>query len=61
MIKGVNAAFLVDRQKEAALNAVIQALDADMGKRILFRYIGPVPPYNFVNVVMVWNSVRQPQ
>lgn len=57
----VNAAFLVDRQKEAALNTVIQALDADMGKRILFRYIGPVPPYNFVNVVMVWNSVRQPQ
>lgn len=57
----VNAAFLVDRKKEPALNAVIQALDAEMGKRILFRYIGPVPPYNFVNVVMVWNSVRQPQ
>jgi len=57
----VNAAFLVDRRQEMALNAVIQALDAEMGKRILFRYIGPVPPYNFVNVVLVWNSVKQPQ
>jgi hypothetical protein len=57
----VNAAFLVDRRKEPDLNAVIQALDGEMGKRILFRYIGPVPPYNFVNVVLVWNSVKQPQ
>ena len=56
----VNAAFLVDRRKEAELNTAIQALDEEMGKRILFRHVGPVPPYNFVNVVLVWNSVKQP-
>lgn len=57
----VNASLLVERQQEPALNAVVQALDAEMGKRVLFRYVGPVPPYNFVNVVMVWNAVNQPQ
>lgn len=57
----VNASMLVERQKEPALNAAVQALDAEMGKRILFRYVGPVPPYNFVNVVMVWNAVPEPQ
>ena len=57
----VNVSLLVDREREPALNAVIQTLDAEMGKRILFRYVGPVPPYNFVNVVMVWNAVPELQ
>lgn len=52
----VNAAFLVDREKEAELDAAIQELDAKMGQRILFRYVGPVPPYNFVNVMISWNN-----
>lgn len=52
----VNAAFLVEREKEAELDAAIQELDAEIGQRILFRYVGPVPPYNFVNVMISWNN-----
>ena len=52
----VNAAFLVDREQESALEAAIQALDDKLGQRILFRYVGPVPPYNFVNLMLTWNG-----
>ncbi len=52
----INAAFLVEREKEPELGAAVQALDNKLGQRILFRYIGPVPPYNFVNVTISWNN-----
>lgn len=51
----INAAFLVNRSNEPALDAAIQGLDEQMKLRILFRYVGPVPPYNFVNLVIRWN------
>ena len=52
----VNASFLVDQQAEPALDAAIQALDAANGRQILLRYVGPVPPYNFVNIILAWNG-----
>lgn len=52
----VNAAFLVKRTDESGLDASIQELDRRMAQRILFRYVGPVPPYNFVNLIIRWNT-----
>jgi hypothetical protein len=52
----VNAAFLIDRQREPEMDAAIRALDAQQTQRVLFRYVGPVPPYNFVNLVIHWNN-----
>jgi len=52
----LNAAFLVDRDNEAAFDQAVQALDADMGKRMMFKYVGPVAPYNFVNIVVHWDG-----
>jgi Gas vesicle synthesis protein GvpL/GvpF len=54
----VNTAFLIELKKEPDLEAAIQVLDAQMGRRILFRYIGPAPPYNFVNFVLAWNGAN---
>lgn len=51
----VNAAFLLPREAEAALEAAINELDAVLGKRIMFKLVGPVPPYNFVNVTIGWD------
>lgn len=51
----VNAAFLVNQTNEAAFDTAIQELDAAMENRLMFKYVGPVPPYNFVNVVLNWN------
>ncbi len=47
----VNAAFLVKSSAEPDMDAALQQLDAEMGKRVMFKYVGPVPPYNFVNII----------
>lgn len=51
----INAAYLVEQPAEPELDAAIRAMDADLGKRFLFKYVGPVPPYNFVNIVVNWS------
>jgi hypothetical protein len=48
----MNAAFLVDRPREPEMDRALRELDAQMGKRVMFKYVGPVPPYNFVNIVL---------
>jgi len=50
----VNAAFLIERRREAEFDAAIRALDAEMEHRLLTKCVGPVAPYNFVNVNMRW-------
>lgn len=46
----VNAVFLVDRTREKEFDNQMSELDNKYGKRIRFKYIGPTPPYNFVNL-----------
>ncbi|MBI2958590.1 MAG: GvpL/GvpF family gas vesicle protein [Chloroflexi bacterium] len=50
-----NAAFLVEAAREKEFDSAVSRLDADMGAKVQFRYIGPVPPYNFVNIIVNWN------
>ena len=50
----VNAAFLIARAKETEFDAMVRALDAELGQRLLIKSIGPVAPYNFVNVKLHW-------
>jgi gas vesicle protein GvpL/GvpF len=50
----VNAAFLIAREREAEFDAMVRTLDAEMGRRLLIKCVGPVAPYNFVNVSMRW-------
>ena len=50
----LNAAFLVDAAKEADVDAVVQALDEECADRLMFKYVGPVPPYNFVDITVNW-------
>src|SRR5438105_1096945 len=46
----MNAAFLVERHWEAAFDAVVNRIARKYGKRLKFKYTGPWPPYNFVNI-----------
>jgi hypothetical protein len=48
----LNAAFLVDKAQEPGLDHALQEMDVQMGKRVMFKYVGPVAPYNFVNLVL---------
>jgi len=52
----LNAAFLVDRDREEEFDRAVERLDAEMGERLMFKYAGPVPPYNFVNVIIHWDE-----
>jgi len=54
----VNAAFLVDRSREPEFDQAVRELDEQLGQRIAIKYIGPVPPYNFINIVVNWKELR---
>jgi hypothetical protein len=45
----VNAAFLVQRDKEAEFDEIVKEIGARHDK-LTFKYTGPWPPYNFVNI-----------
>jgi hypothetical protein len=45
----MNAAFLISRDREAAFDAQVKAV-ASRFDRLTFKYTGPWPPYNFVNI-----------
>lgn len=48
----LSAAFLINKDKEAIFDQRIQELDSQFGDKIIFKYIGTVPPFNFVNLVI---------
>jgi hypothetical protein len=50
----LNRAFLVRRENEAAFDERIQEVAERCGDRMNFRYVGPVPPYNFVRLQVGW-------
>jgi hypothetical protein len=47
-----NAAFLVDRRWEREFDVRVDELTAAHGDRVKFVYVGPAPPYSFVNIVV---------
>jgi len=46
----MNAAFLVERQREAQFDNAVNKIARKYGQRLKFKYTGPWPPYNFVNI-----------
>ena len=48
----LNGAFLVDRGWEKEFDDQMDGLIATCGKRVKFMYVGPAPPYNFVNITL---------
>lgn len=48
----LNAAFLIKNEIEPAFDKVINALDEKYGDLLTFKYVGTLPPYNFVNLVI---------
>ena len=48
----VSAAFLVENRKEAEFDQNVQALADKYGDKIKFKYVGTLPPFNFVNLVI---------
>jgi hypothetical protein len=48
----MNAAFLVDKGREKEFDNIIEDLSERYRDRVKFVYVGPVPVYSFVNIVI---------
>jgi hypothetical protein len=49
-----NRAFLVKRPVEPAFDEAVARVAERFSERLEFRYVGPVPPFNFVNLQAGW-------
>ena len=48
----INAAFLVDKGREKEFDNIMDDLSEEYKDRIKFMYAGPLPVFNFVNIVI---------
>jgi len=48
----INAAFLVDKGREKEFDNIMDDLNEDYKDRIKFMYAGPLPVFNFVDIVI---------
>ncbi len=48
----MNAAFLVDKGREKEFDNIMDGLSEGYKDRIKLMYVGPLPPFNFVNITI---------
>lgn len=48
----LNASFLIDKSRESEFKEQVYKLDTQFQGKMNFKYVGPLPPYNFVNLKM---------
>jgi len=53
----LNAAFLIENTVEPDFDKVVSELDEKLGHLMTFKYVGTLPPYNFVNLVIKTKGV----
>jgi len=53
----LNAAFLIKNTSEPAFDKAVNDLDEKFGHLMTFKYVGTLPPYNFVNLVIKTKGV----
>jgi len=46
----LNASFLIERARESDFQKEVFKLDSQYQSKVNFKYVGPLAPYNFVNV-----------
>ncbi len=52
----LNAAFLVSKDREKECDEVVKTLDEELGERMVFKYVGPTPPFSFCEIVVNWEE-----
>jgi len=48
----INAAFLVEKEKEAEFDSQVQELGDKYDEEVKFKFVGSLPPFNFINLVI---------
>jgi hypothetical protein len=46
----LNASFLIEKSRENEFKEQVYKLDSEFQGKVNFKYVGPLPPYNFVDV-----------
>jgi hypothetical protein len=46
----LNASFLIEKPRECVFKEEVYKLDAKFQGKLNFRYVGPLPPYNFIKL-----------
>ena len=52
----LNAAFLVERTRVPEFDVAVQEIGASHAERLSFQYVGPLPPFNFVDASVNWED-----
>jgi hypothetical protein len=52
----LSSAFLVDRMQEREFDDLVEDLAEKYKDRYKFKYVGPSPPFNFVNLRIRWGA-----
>ena len=52
----LNASFLVDKDQMSAFDREVRWLGELHADRLKFQYVGPLPPYSFVNINVSWED-----
>ncbi len=52
----LNAAFLVSKDRERECDEIVKRLDEELGERMVFKYVGPTPPFSFCEIVVNWED-----
>jgi len=52
----LNGAFLVDRSREREFDDRVEDLTEKLKQRLRLQYVGPVPPFNFVELRIAWGQ-----
>lgn len=55
----LNGAFLLYRKQLAEFDAAVNELDETYGDRMKFNYVGCLPPFNFIEVVIHWEEAEE--
>jgi len=52
----LNGAFLIYKERLGQFDAAVNELDERYGDRMKFNYVGCLPPFNFIEIVIRWDE-----
>jgi hypothetical protein len=55
----LNGAFLVYKERLGEFDAAVNELDDRYGDRMKFNYVGCLPPFNFIEIVIHWDDEEE--
>ncbi len=55
----LNGAFLVCKEQVTEFDKTVQKLDERYGERMTLKYVGPLPPFNFIEIIIHWDGEEE--